>query len=281
MIPTVLTVCGIDQFHGLRHVPQRPAVYRIVNNNTGKCYVGSAVNVRKRWQVHIRTMCNGIKAEAPPKLFNSWQKHGDSAFSFHVLLFCPRDKLLALEEDAIRRCDAVVNGYNVRPVPNSNLGLKLGPRNEEQRRRHSRMRTRLMAGKSGPMPSGGTHRAESRRQMSKSKRAIADKIEFGGESLCLSAWAERIGITMRGLSNRLRRGWPLGRALSEPGRPTREDHRSVMRERHGRKLEFNGETVCIAEWAERTGLSPSCIRKRLNRAGWTVERALTTPSQRG
>lgn len=41
-------------------------------------------------------------------------------------------------------------------------------------------------------------------------------------------------------------------------------------------LNFNGKSMCIAEWAEHTGISDSKIRCRI-RHGWTVERMLTTP----
>ncbi len=40
-------------------------------------------------------------------------------------------------------------------------------------------------------------------------------------------------------------------------------------------LTLNGETACISEWSERTGISSANISNRL-RIGWSVERALTT-----
>lgn len=48
--------------------------------------------------------------------------------------------------------------------------------------------------------------------------------------------------------------------------------------RTNKTLTLNGETLCIAEWARRTGISGSCLIAR-NAAGWTDERALTTPSK--
>lgn len=41
-------------------------------------------------------------------------------------------------------------------------------------------------------------------------------------------------------------------------------------------LTFNGETLCVSEWAERIGLKHETLRGRLSR-GWSVEKALTTP----
>lgn len=44
-------------------------------------------------------------------------------------------------------------------------------------------------------------------------------------------------------------------------------------------LSFNGETHSIYEWAEMVGLSKKCLSERIRR-GWTIERALTTPTIR-
>lgn len=52
----------------------------------------------------------------------------------------------------------------------------------------------------------------------------------------------------------------------QQARNTRANHR----------LTFNGETLCLAEWAERMGFKYSTIVMRL-KLGWTVEQALTAP----
>ena len=44
-------------------------------------------------------------------------------------------------------------------------------------------------------------------------------------------------------------------------------------------LTFNGQTMLLLEWAEKTGIKPRTIYWRMY-YGWSVERALTTPSQR-
>lgn len=46
--------------------------------------------------------------------------------------------------------------------------------------------------------------------------------------------------------------------------------------RSNRLLTFNSETRCLAEWAERSGLTWQCLYGRLH-SGWTLERAITTP----
>lgn len=47
--------------------------------------------------------------------------------------------------------------------------------------------------------------------------------------------------------------------------------------RTNRYIEWNGETLTLIEWSEKTGLSTDTIRNRL-RSGWRVEHALTVPS---
>jgi hypothetical protein len=45
--------------------------------------------------------------------------------------------------------------------------------------------------------------------------------------------------------------------------------------RRNRNLTFQGETLCVSEWAIRIGLNRDALASRL-RMGWTVEKALTT-----
>jgi hypothetical protein len=46
------------------------------------------------------------------------------------------------------------------------------------------------------------------------------------------------------------------------------------------RLTFQGQTLCITEWAEVTGISAKTIRSRL-KAGWPVARILTEPAVLG
>src|SRR5512135_304436 len=49
--------------------------------------------------------------------------------------------------------------------------------------------------------------------------------------------------------------------------------------RNNRTITFCGETLLVLDWAHRMGLPLGTLRKRL-RLGWSVERALKTPSSR-
>lgn len=55
---------------------------------------------------------------------------------------------------------------------------------------------------------------------------------------------------------------------------TRVEQNRNQRDLH--YLTFCGETLCVAEWAERHGLTDGALRGRLNR-GWDIGRALLTP----
>lgn len=47
--------------------------------------------------------------------------------------------------------------------------------------------------------------------------------------------------------------------------------------RNARKVEFNGVTKNLCEWAEELGISPGSLAERIDK--WGVERALITPKQ--
>lgn len=49
--------------------------------------------------------------------------------------------------------------------------------------------------------------------------------------------------------------------------------------RNVERVEYLGETKAIPEWAHEFGLTPSCLRQRLEK-GWDLERALKTPAQK-
>lgn len=47
--------------------------------------------------------------------------------------------------------------------------------------------------------------------------------------------------------------------------------------RNNLRWTFNGETATATEWAERIGMHPDTLRRRVVYCGWSIERALTEP----
>lgn len=100
----------------------RSGIYKIENTVNGKCYVGSAVDIKKRWRRHLCLLRAGRHHSAP--LQNGWNKHGEENFSFSVMLRCRRTDLLRYEQAAL---DFLKPRYNVCVTAGSQLGLKRTP----------------------------------------------------------------------------------------------------------------------------------------------------------
>lgn len=99
-----------------------------------------------------------------------------------------------------------------------------------------------------------------------------------GETLPLTDWAERAGLPKSTLWGRLNRGMSAEEALFGGSPSPRE---SARRRRSTRWITAWNETLCLAEWSERTGVSKDTIRYRLSR-GLPSEIALSNaPLKRG
>lgn len=109
----------------LTELKGRSGIYQIRNILNGKVYVGSAANLYKRKGEHWGDLKRN--KHCSPKLQNSYNKHGVSAFVFEVLEFteCDRVQLLKREEFWIAELKATgrETGYNTRSIPNSCLGV--------------------------------------------------------------------------------------------------------------------------------------------------------------
>jgi group I intron endonuclease len=85
-------------------------VYRIRNLVSGKVYVGSTVNIKKRWATHLHRLRAGAHQNA--HLQSSWDKHGEDVFAFEIIEEVPPDALLETEQ----RCLDVITKnlrYNI------------------------------------------------------------------------------------------------------------------------------------------------------------------------
>lgn len=70
-------------------------VYEIVNIVNGKRYVGSSVNIKKRWQTHksaLHKNCHGNE-----HLQNAYNKYGKKSFKYKVLVYTEPEEALRLE----------------------------------------------------------------------------------------------------------------------------------------------------------------------------------------
>ncbi len=73
-------------------LPRSSGVYQIRCVPTGKIYIGSAVDLKARWDGHRRRLRRGVHHNA--HLQYAWDKYGEASFEFSVLEYA--DKLDAV-----------------------------------------------------------------------------------------------------------------------------------------------------------------------------------------
>lgn len=98
---------------------KKSGVYKIINNINGKFYVGSAVNLKGRWNTHKSSLINNKHYNK--FLQRSFNKHGYSAFSFIILEYCSFDKLIEREQYYIDNLNPI---YNISKNAGNCLGVK-------------------------------------------------------------------------------------------------------------------------------------------------------------
>lgn len=108
----------------------RSGIYEIRNLVSGKRYIGSAVNIKRRWYFHREHL--RLNKHHNLKLQSAWNKYGEKLFIFEVVFFCLKEQLISYEQQCIDGYDTVFNGYNIRTEATSNFGLKMS---EETRQR--------------------------------------------------------------------------------------------------------------------------------------------------
>lgn len=213
-------------------------IYEIRCALTGKCYVGSAVNLRARWATHR----HGLRKQRNPsvKLQRAWDKYGASSFGFRVLLYCAPKNLLTYEQLAI---DALKPELNTRAIASSNLGLSWG------------LETRA-----GKPNSRGAHTVQ----------GVTDTIpclakHFGVASKHMAL-------------DRVAKGWDVEAAVLTPpaSRAARcAMATSAAAKANSEALTFRGETGNLRQLAEKfSPVSYNTVKNRYRTWEWPLERAL-------
>ncbi len=85
-------------------------VYSITNLVNGKRYVGSSIDIEKRWRDHKRAM--KLDSCKLTKFVRAWRKYGEENFKFEILSLCPRKFRLFWEGAYQRYYKTVEEGYN-------------------------------------------------------------------------------------------------------------------------------------------------------------------------
>ena len=102
----------------------KTGIYKIEHIGSGKIYIGSAIDIDKRYGEHIRTLRRNTHHNR--YLQHAWNKHGESQFVFDVVECTSSDILIEREQyyiDTFKVCDRN-NGYNIAPTAGNSLGIK-------------------------------------------------------------------------------------------------------------------------------------------------------------
>lgn len=118
------------------HTDGLQAIYRITCLANGKHYVGSAVDLNRRWRNHRKALAKGTHGN--PKLQSAYNKYGPDQFEWAILECVPNKEFLIAKEqswlDALKAAERKY-GFNISPTAGSTLGLKMSEEFKEEKRR--------------------------------------------------------------------------------------------------------------------------------------------------
>jgi len=114
-------------FSGLLHINlifinMKTGIYKITNTITNKVYTGSAINIELRWREHLNDLRKNKHHSI--KLQRAFNKYGENAFIFTIILLCDKLELITNEQLYIDELDSYNKGYNSCPIAGSRLGHK-------------------------------------------------------------------------------------------------------------------------------------------------------------
>ena len=107
--------------------------------------------------------------------------------------------------------------------------------------------------------------------------------DYGGRGICVcQEWRDSFAAFLSHVGPRPSPSHQIDRIDNARGYEPGNTRWATIKEnnrnrRNNRLVTYGGETLCLAEWSERTGIHAGTIRSRLNR-GWNAEAAATTPS---
>lgn len=97
----------------------KSGIYKIVNLQNSKKYIGSAVNLKRREYEHFRMLEKGIHYNS--YLQASYNKYGKDSFRFEIVTECCKEELINLEQYYL---DSLKPEYNGCKTAGSMLGFK-------------------------------------------------------------------------------------------------------------------------------------------------------------
>jgi group I intron endonuclease len=97
----------------------KSGVYIIKNKINNKFYIGSSINIKKRFREHLSSLRNN--SHHSKYLQNAFNKHKENNFTFEILEECDSEFLILREQYFI---DILSPVYNMAKIAGNTLGLK-------------------------------------------------------------------------------------------------------------------------------------------------------------
>lgn len=95
-------------------------IYKITNKLNKKIYIGSSINIFKRWNQHLYKK-RTLDITKKQYITRAIDKYGNENFIFEILAVCPIEYLVKLEQWFI---DNLIPEYNIRKIADDNRGIK-------------------------------------------------------------------------------------------------------------------------------------------------------------
>lgn len=87
-------------------------IYKITNLINDHCYIGQAVDIKRRWSEHRSVAFNSSKNQYNYAIYRAIRKYGLDNFSFDVIEECEENQLNEKEKYWIEFYNSYKNGYN-------------------------------------------------------------------------------------------------------------------------------------------------------------------------
>lgn len=170
-----------------KHTPC--GIYRITNTSTGQHYIGSSLNIRKRWNRHREQLRQGEHHSL--KLQRAWNKYGEQQFEFSVLeTVLDKQALLLAEQWWLDTLQAAASGYNILSVAGSNLGR---PMSEAQKEKIRAIRTGSKASAAARESMSKAGKARMARPEEKARISTVHKGRKRSAETCANITAGKLG----------------------------------------------------------------------------------------
>jgi group I intron endonuclease len=149
----------------------KSGIYLIKNIANNKVYVGSALNIDKRWKKHKRLLKEGKHHSC--HLQSAWDIYGEQSFTFDIIEEVSNpEHLLAYEQVYLDYYKSYENdrGYNICKVAGSSLGIKHTEQAKQNMRKAKQNISEETKRKIGEASKGRKHTEEAKKKMSETRK---------------------------------------------------------------------------------------------------------------